>query len=354
MVNIESDEYRKLIKEIKNNNVENVKSILENANNSKIKINLNEKDENGWYPLLWACEKDNIEIVKLLIDYATNNNIVLELNEKHKNGYYPLFWAISNNIDMVHLLNDYAKANKITLELIPLDFFKHRESKFKNEMDSVVQRINNGSELNNEIEILEKFCEDEVEIFRGKVNEIFKKWVTEVQLIHESKIKDTISAEDEEIKTLQDKLDQLLNSASNVQESVRKDFDHKRNESVEKIKKIKEESKINIQVPEMVTKEQVDGVLSNLLEELNEIKEKVKKDSNNVDKHIEDALKQIQFIYKVNVKVLINSMKSEFHIDLEDIATQYTEKELQIREDYEAEKTVLSEIIDEIIHGNEE
>jgi len=354
VVNIEGGEYKKLIKEIKNNNIGNVKSILENANNSKIKINLNEKDEDGWYPLLWACEKDNIDIIKLLIDYASKNNIVLELNEKHKNGYYPLFWACNDNIEIVNLLDDYAKANKIKLEYIPLDFFKNRESEFKKEIDKVVQKINQGSKLKNEIAVLEKFCEDEVEIFREKVNEIFKKWVSEVQIIHESKIKDIISAEDEEVKTLQEKLDQLLNSLPNVQEKVRKNYEHQRKEFEEKIKKCKEESTITLQIPEMVSKEQVDGVLANLLEELNEIKEKVKKDSNKVDKHIESALKQIQFIYTVNIKVLISSMKNEFHIDLEDIASQYNEKEIQIREDYEAEKTVLTKMIDEVISNNEE
>jgi len=43
---------------------------------------LNEKDKDGFYPLLKATTKNNIELIKLLMDYANKNKIILKLNEK--------------------------------------------------------------------------------------------------------------------------------------------------------------------------------------------------------------------------------------------------------------------------------
>jgi ankyrin repeat protein len=47
-----------------------VQLLIDYANKNKIILNLNEKNENGWYPLLRATDKNNIEMVQLLIDYA--------------------------------------------------------------------------------------------------------------------------------------------------------------------------------------------------------------------------------------------------------------------------------------------
>ena len=84
----------------------------------KIILELNEKDNIGWYPLLKATDKNNIEMVQLLIDYATENKIILELNEKDDYGYYPLLDATYfDDIEMIKLLIDYANKNKIILKL---------------------------------------------------------------------------------------------------------------------------------------------------------------------------------------------------------------------------------------------
>jgi len=57
-------------------------------------------------------------MVQLLLDYAKKNNIILQLNEKNKDGYIPLLWCCRyNNLEMVQLLFDYAKENKIILQL---------------------------------------------------------------------------------------------------------------------------------------------------------------------------------------------------------------------------------------------
>jgi len=56
------------------------------------------------------------EIIQLLINYVDKNNIILELNEKDHDGYYPLLLASNNNNnEMVHLLIDYAIKNNIVL-----------------------------------------------------------------------------------------------------------------------------------------------------------------------------------------------------------------------------------------------
>jgi len=62
--------------------------LINYANKNNIISELNEKDENGNYPLFLACYNNHIEIVKLLFDYAIKNNIILELNGKNKNVYY--------------------------------------------------------------------------------------------------------------------------------------------------------------------------------------------------------------------------------------------------------------------------
>jgi len=52
---------------------------------------VNEKDNNGDYPLLSACRNNNSEMIKLIIDYANENKIKLKINEKNNNGLYPPF-----------------------------------------------------------------------------------------------------------------------------------------------------------------------------------------------------------------------------------------------------------------------
>jgi len=52
-----------------------------------------------------TISNNNVEIFKLLIEYANQHLIVLELNEKNEDGQYPLLWAtFNNNIEIVKLL----------------------------------------------------------------------------------------------------------------------------------------------------------------------------------------------------------------------------------------------------------
>ncbi|ORX53697.1 hypothetical protein BCR32DRAFT_288103 [Anaeromyces robustus] len=125
-----------------------IKLLMKYLNQYNISLNLNEKDQNGNYPLLLACQKENIEVVNLLFDYSNKNNIVLEMNEKIKrkfsllaclsigcdNGDYPLLNAIKNwegdypflcacwgcfkeSVKLIRLLMDYADKNNFILRI---------------------------------------------------------------------------------------------------------------------------------------------------------------------------------------------------------------------------------------------
>jgi len=73
---------RSLIKAINENDIENVKLILNRIGGG----NINDSNSNGEYPFLISVARNNVEITKMLIDFAHKNNIVLEINKKK------LFW----------------------------------------------------------------------------------------------------------------------------------------------------------------------------------------------------------------------------------------------------------------------
>lgn len=98
------------------NSKNTVKSII-NYDKEKT-LNLNVKDENGNFPLLWACNNNNPEIVQLLIKYANESKRELKINDKNEVGNFPLLIAINNiNIEIVNELKKYADEKNITLEL---------------------------------------------------------------------------------------------------------------------------------------------------------------------------------------------------------------------------------------------
>eukprot|EP00833_Pecoramyces_ruminatium_P015563 jgi/Orpsp1_1/1189595/evm.model.d7180000073133.1 len=104
-------------------NIEIVKLFIDYANQHDIILELNEKNNIGYYPLLWVTIKNDIEMIKLLIEYANKYNIILQLNKKNQNGSFPLSEAIDNdNIEIIKLLIEYANQHNITLELNEYDF----------------------------------------------------------------------------------------------------------------------------------------------------------------------------------------------------------------------------------------
>ena len=80
-------EEEKLLEAIAIENIEKVKSILNNSTENKKILKLNEKNKNGNYPLYSAISNNNIEIIQLLIGYANQHQIILKLNEKINMDY---------------------------------------------------------------------------------------------------------------------------------------------------------------------------------------------------------------------------------------------------------------------------
>jgi len=73
--------------------------------NNCIKLNINEKDNNETFPLLWAIRNNNNDIIKLLMDYANDNSIKFHINEKNSYGWYPLLLATHNNNVINKIIN---------------------------------------------------------------------------------------------------------------------------------------------------------------------------------------------------------------------------------------------------------
>jgi len=95
-----------------------IKLFLEYIYDNNIMLDINEKNDNGDYILLFACFYNNMDMIKLLIDYAIKNKIILTLNEKNINGCYPLLKGIfNNNIEVIELLMQYSDENKILLNI---------------------------------------------------------------------------------------------------------------------------------------------------------------------------------------------------------------------------------------------
>jgi len=84
---------------------QNIKNDKKYTNEYQIHLYLTDKDYNGNYPLLWACNSNNVDILKLLMDYSFKHKIKLNLKNKDYNGNYRLLWACyKNNLEMVELL----------------------------------------------------------------------------------------------------------------------------------------------------------------------------------------------------------------------------------------------------------
>ena len=107
-----------LIHSISENNTEKIKLIFDKSNKNGNTLNVNEKSNDGTYPMLLTTKVNNLEIIKLLIDYSYKNKIILEINEKDNDGKYPILWGIENkNVEVIKVIMDYANKNDIKLEL---------------------------------------------------------------------------------------------------------------------------------------------------------------------------------------------------------------------------------------------
>ena len=107
-----SDLYEKITKAIYNNNYEKTKQLLEKARKKNEILKLKP------IYVLEAFKLNNVKLVKLLMDYANENNFTLDINFKNTNEEFPLLFVAKNkNIEMLTLLFDYASENNIILNI---------------------------------------------------------------------------------------------------------------------------------------------------------------------------------------------------------------------------------------------
>ncbi|KAG4081719.1 hypothetical protein H8356DRAFT_1756840, partial [Neocallimastix lanati (nom. inval.)] len=112
-------------------------------------------------------------MVKLLIEYANNNKIILELNEKNEDGFIPIFGAIqNNNIEMFNVLVEYSKENGIKLRIDENDIEKIISIKYSD------CKLNNISEINSKFIKLINFCKNKniIEVIFSRNSYFLKKF----------------------------------------------------------------------------------------------------------------------------------------------------------------------------------
>jgi len=181
----------------------------------------------------------------------------------------------------------------MTKELISSDFFNNSALRLKSILENMVQRINNGSELGQEVMVVGNFCLDEFETIREMTNIIFEEWYENEKTTQETKIHDVIHEKNKEIEELRKKLDNLSNvSTASSSKSIRV-YEEERRIAEENVRK-KQEEALSIEVPEMITKDQVDIMLENVSKQLNDIKKEFQINA----KDIQDYFNDIQNIFK--------------------------------------------------------
>jgi len=237
----------------------------------------------------------------------------------------------------------------MTKELISSDFFNNSALRLKSILENMVQRINNGSELGQEVMVVGNFCLDEFETIREMTNIIFEEWYENEKTTQETKIHDVIHEKNKEIEELRKKLDNLSNvSTASSSKSIRV-YEEERRIAEENVRK-KQEEALSIEVPEMITKNQVDIMLENVSKQLNDIKKEFQINA----KDIQDYFNDIQNIFKCNTLALVSSLKGQMKRTLKEITSKYEEKTRYITEANEAKKKILNKMIEEIKKRNME
>jgi len=129
---------------LKKNNTEMTKLLIEYANKNNIILELNEKDKDVIYPLIWSIDINNIEITKLLIEYANKNNILLKFYEKDKIYEYDIIQLlcigkIKGVIDIKYSFFSHLKTQikGVEKEFVVAKVRKEKERKEKEEIERI-------------------------------------------------------------------------------------------------------------------------------------------------------------------------------------------------------------------------
>ncbi|ORY43204.1 hypothetical protein LY90DRAFT_509840 [Neocallimastix californiae] len=150
-----------------NGDIEKIKLILKHAKKNQIKqtlneinktdgynhsiglvndivLDLNERDENGWYPFYFAADHNNTEMIKLLINYAEKHQTELILNEVDKTGRFPITVIINNhnNPEIIEIVKEYVVKNDITLRWEPINEKKEQDEISKEQEMTINEKKN--------------------------------------------------------------------------------------------------------------------------------------------------------------------------------------------------------------------
>jgi len=143
-----------------NNNTRMLKSLLKYAIQNNIALNLNEKDEEGQFPLLFIYKNNNIDMIKFLIFYANEYEILLKLDEEDNDGYQPLVMAIKN-INMRKVLIKYAMEKNIYFEIENLlEECEEREEEYSMNNENIQFRKRKLDEITKDEEISKFYFEN--------------------------------------------------------------------------------------------------------------------------------------------------------------------------------------------------
>ncbi|KAL6598867.1 hypothetical protein U3516DRAFT_670697 [Neocallimastix sp. 'constans'] len=87
-----------------------INSLIQYANRVNLNLNINEKNKDGNYPLLFAAKNNNLKIIELIIEYAVSKNIIIfNIFDKIKCGENPLLYStINDNMKILKILIDYS------------------------------------------------------------------------------------------------------------------------------------------------------------------------------------------------------------------------------------------------------
>jgi len=235
------------------------------------------------------------------------------------------------------------------MELIPKNYFNKRLTDFKVFLERCINKINEGSNPNNEINNICQYFNNELELVRTEVNKKSINFTEETLTTQANKVQNIIDSKNVEINELKNRLNHFLNSASSSisQSEVMNIYRRQMQEAEEKRAKVCQEAK-KIYVEEILTKKEIDEKLEYINLKLNKLLEEVQIGNENV----ENAFNKTEYLYEMNMDYLLENINSQYQKSLKNISMQYEERENRLKEAFEEEKKSLNQIIDEVTNLN--
>ncbi|OUM59013.1 hypothetical protein PIROE2DRAFT_15581 [Piromyces sp. E2] len=193
------------------------------------------------------------------------------------------------------------------MELVPANYFVLKKTQFAERLKDSIKKINEGSDISNEVDGICNYCRNEFENARDQLNKEIMKQIDNKQATREKEVQNIINGKDEEIKA--------------------------KKEAEEKVNQTRQKTK-DIIVLDVITKEEIDRMMGYISQQLNEIRDEVQYGHESV----ENAFRLTEFLYGSNMNALLGNITSQYEKSLNMIAIQYKEKEDYLKNAYEEEK----------------